>query len=44
MRWECNELCFPQQPKIDKGQRKTQAQLHGRHGFAGTEVGAAESA
>ena len=48
MGWEntrdCIEPCFPEQLKIEKRERKTQAQPHSRHRFAGTEVGAADSA
>lgn len=42
--YRCIELRLPEQLKIEKGQRKTQAQPHGRPRFAGTEVGAADSA
>lgn len=42
--YRCIELRFPEQLKIARGQRKTQAQPHGRHGFAGTEIGAGDSA
>jgi len=40
----CIELCLLEQLKIEKGQRKTQAQPHGRHRFARPEVGAANGA
>lgn len=42
--YRCIELCLPEQLKIEKGQKKTQAQPHNRHRFARTEVRATDSA
>lgn len=42
--YRCIELCFPEQIKIEKEQRKTQARPHGRPQFARTEVEAGDSA